>query len=192
MRGKILKWVLLITALAVFAIFLFQSISTPVNNSNNISFAETNAETGIPSRIRIPSININASIEQVGLTHDGSSMDTPTNPLDTAWYKLGPRPGEIGSAVIDGHVDDKYGAKAVFANLKNLKPGDKIIVQNNNGISVSFVVRKSQIYNSNSDSSNIFFSNDGKAHLNLITCNGIWDKTAGTYSERLVVFSDEE
>jgi hypothetical protein len=37
----------------------------------------------------------------------------------------------------------------------------------------------------------VFASNDGGAHLNLITCAGEWNKGKKSYSERLVVFADK-
>jgi LPXTG-site transpeptidase (sortase) family protein len=134
---------------------------------------------------------VNAAIEQVTVATDGS-MDIPKLPMDVAWYKLGPRPGEKGSAVIDGHVDWENGAKAIFLDLHNLKPGDKIEVQDTQGVTIPFVVRTSQTYDPNADDSGVFVSNDGKAHLNLITCSGVWNNVAKGYSQRLVIFADEE
>ena len=55
---------------------------------------------------------------------------------------------------------------------------------------IYFVVRKIQSYDPGEDASEVFVSNDGKPHLNLITCDGVWDKQAKQYSKRLVVFSD--
>jgi len=57
---------------------------------------------------------------------------------------------------------------------------------------ITFVVRKFQIYNSNGIASNVFNSTDGKSHLILITCNGVWDKVYKSYSKRLIVFADKE
>ena len=42
------------------------------------------------------------AVEDVGLT-PGGAMDVPKGPSDVAWFDLGPRPGEVGSAVIAGH-----------------------------------------------------------------------------------------
>lgn len=100
--------------------------------------------------------------------------------------------GEIGNAVISGHVNWYNGAYSIFANLAKLKPGDKITVQNDQGKIISFVVRKSVMYGADQDATNIFNSNDDLAHLNLITCGGKWDKRAKQYSQRLVVFTDKE
>lgn len=141
-----------------------------------------------PVRIKIPRIGVNTSIERVGLAPDGS-MDVPKQPRNTAWYALGPRPGEAGSAIIAGHVD-WAGSAAVFANLPTLKPGDTITVQDGTGAVSVFVVRESRLYDAAADATEVFVSQDGKAHLNLITCGGVWDKTTKQYSKRFIVFTD--
>jgi len=146
---------------------------------------------GIPTRIMIPSIAVDALIEQVALKKDGS-MDVPEHPLDAAWYALGPRPGEAGSAAIDGHVDWLHGATGVFADLHKVKPGDTITVRDEKGVDIPFVVRATRTYDAAADARDVFISSDGKAHLNIITCDGKWDKSAGQYTKRLVVFADEE
>lgn len=141
-----------------------------------------------PLRLRIARIGVDAPIRDVGLAADGS-MDVPSNPFETGWYEFGPRPGEIGSAVIAGHVDSPARATAVFADLDYLVIGDVITIENGE-IILSFRVREIRVYPANADATDIFMSTDGKAHLNLITCSGSWDTKAHQYSERLVVFTD--
>src|SRR3989344_5825214 len=71
-----------------------------------------------PSRLLIPSIGVDAHIQSVGLSWRGNGdMGVPTNFTDVAWYNQGPLPGMPGSAVIDGHMDGKNVAQAVFYNL---------------------------------------------------------------------------
>src|ERR1035437_8837175 len=48
----------------------------------------------LPVRLKIPKIKADAIVEYVGLTPEGR-MDVPKGPAEVAWYKLGPRPGEI-------------------------------------------------------------------------------------------------
>ncbi|HSR89389.1 MAG TPA: class F sortase [Candidatus Udaeobacter sp.] len=146
---------------------------------------------GLPVRLQIPKLKVNASVENVGLTKD-KSMGAPKIPSDVAWFNLGVRPGEIGSAVMAGHVNWYSGATAVFANLNKLKPGDKIFVKDNNGVTISFVVRKVRVYSIKDDTSEVFSADDDLAHLNLITCVGVWNKRSKQYSQRLVVFTDRE
>ena len=153
--------------------------------------SEEKANLGLPVRLKIPKINVDAVVEYVGLTPDGA-MDTPNGPRDIAWYKLGPKPGDVGSAVMDGHSGWNNGIPAVFDNLYKLKKGDKIYVENDMGVTTTFIVREIGKYDPNADASDVFISNDGKSHLNLITCTGFWNKIWKSHSERLVVFTDKE
>lgn len=146
----------------------------------------------IPVRLKIPKIGVNVKLEQVGLTSQGA-VGTPKSQLNAAWFNLWPLPGEVGSAIIVGHYGVfKNGVAAVFNNLYKLKPGDKIYTEDKEGKIITFVVRKFQIYNSNDTAVDVFNANDNKAHLNLITCEGIWDKVSKSYSKRLIVFADKE
>ncbi len=149
------------------------------------------AKPGLPARLKIPGINIDSTVEYVGLTPDGF-MDITKSLDDVAWYKHGQRPGENGSAVIAGHYGWKNGKASVFDNLHQLRKGDKLYIEDDKGMIISFVVRESRRYDPNADTSDVFSSNDGKSHLNLITCEGIWSKTQKSYSNRLVVFTDQE
>lgn len=145
---------------------------------------------GLPLRLKIPLINVDAAVESVGLTSDGA-MDIPKSPDGVAWLKLGTRPGEIGSAVIAGHYGIwKDGKETVFNNLKKLRADDKLFVEDDKGVTISFIVRESKSYDPSANASDVFSSNDGKSHLNLVTCES-WDKTTESYSKRLVIFTDK-
>lgn len=152
--------------------------------------ADGKAIVGLPVRIKIPSLHVNAAVLNVGVTPNGS-MGIPKLPRDTAWYMFGPKPGEKGSAVISGHLNWLYGAIGVFEHLNDLKPGDLITIQDDQGGSMSFVVRKSRAFGLKEDAASVFLSSDGKSHLNLITCDGVWDRAAKAYTKRLVVFADK-
>lgn len=118
-------------------------------------------------------------------------MGVPKDLAETAWFSLGPRPGEIGSAVIAGHFGWKNNQPAVFNYLSRLSPGDKLDVIDENGAIITFVVRELRSYAPNADASDVFVSNDGKSHLNLVTCEGVWNKAKQTYPSRLIVFTDK-
>ncbi|MCX6794188.1 MAG: class F sortase [Candidatus Gottesmanbacteria bacterium] len=138
-------------------------------------------------RLRIPSINVNAAIEQVGVTPKGE-MDVPGNIADVGWFKPGSRPGEKGSAVIAGHFNGENGEAGVFFDLYKLKEGDTLSIEDDKGTTITFVVRESRIYNLGY-AEEVFSSND-TAHLNLVTCDGVWDGANKSYSKRLVIFAD--
>lgn len=190
---------IILSAVFLFYLFLKNSNSfaleqvknnfvPPVVNAESLPQNKINSE--LPTRLRIPEINVDAYVENVGLTLD-KAMDTPKDINNVAWYNLGPRPGDIGSAVIAGHYGWKDGKSSVFDNLYKLQIGDKIYIENEKGKVISFIVRKIQKYDSGADAFDVFSSSDGKEHLNLITCLGTWNKTLKSYSKRLVIFTDK-
>ncbi|NCO05053.1 MAG: class F sortase [Candidatus Magasanikbacteria bacterium] len=146
---------------------------------------------GLPVRLKIPVIDVDSSVIPVGLTSDGA-MEVPKDPDEVAWFNLGPIPGENGSAVIAGHYDWKNNIPAVFDNLHKLRKGDKISIEDENGDTTTFVVREIRTYNKDDEASDVFKLDDGNAHLNIITCTGVWDNVSKSYSKRLVVFTDKE
>ncbi|HCI05698.1 TPA: hypothetical protein DEX28_03040 [Patescibacteria group bacterium] len=159
---------------------------------NAVSFSEQEQSVfGLPTRLKIPSINVDAVVEYVGLAPDGA-MDAPKKRADAAWFNLGPRPGENGSAVIAGHYGWKNKQASVFDDLHRLRKGDKLYIEDDKGAVIVFVVREIRNYDPKADASGVFVSSDGKPHLNLITCGGIWNKVLKSYSKRLVVFADKE
>lgn len=144
---------------------------------------------GLPRRLQIPKIGINAEVKYVGMMSDGN-MEPPKGPAEVGWYKRGPRPGDKGSAVVAGHFG-WLNRPAAFDNLHKLAKGDSLYVLDDQGKSVVFVVSKSRLYSPGDNTADIFAQNDGGSHLNLITCEGAWDKAHQAYAKRLVVFADK-
>ena len=197
---KILKKKFIVFSLIVICIFLCLVVFKIINAKKETVFENKTDEVinisnnliGIPAHLKIPSINVDASVEQVGLTLNGA-MDTPKGGENVGCFNLGQRPGEAGTAVITGHYGTwKNGKGSVFDNLNKIKVGDKIYVEDENKSVVVFVVRELRNYDPKADATGIFSSDDEKDHLNLITCEGVWSKDSKSFSERLVVFTDKE
>jgi len=148
------------------------------------------AASGSPVRLQIPAIGVDAFVERVGLTTD-NAMDVPAGWQNVGWYMPGHRPGEAGNAVIAGHLDNSSGGPAVFWDLALLSPGDEVTVTYENGDQFTFMVQDSAQYQFDADVEviNRVFGDAPTPNLNLITCQGIWDRNKATYSERLVVFT---
>jgi len=165
------------------------SLTVPAETSADSVLAAQDRNNGAsaPVRLMIPKINVDAAVQHVSSTPEGT-MGVPDNFVDVGWYKLGPRPGEQGSAVIAGHLNGTSGDAAVFADIHKLSAGDAIVIQDGNGMSVTFIVRESRMYDPGY--AEAVFSNSEGNHLNLITCDGVWDEAANEYSKRLVVFAD--
>jgi LPXTG-site transpeptidase (sortase) family protein len=138
-----------------------------------------------PTQLRIPSINIDAQVQDVGITKNGN-MATPNNFTDVGWFKYGALPGTIGSAVIAGHVDDGFALPAVFSNLNDIKKGDDIYVDTVGGTTIRFVVTDIKTYDYTAPTEEIFNQTNG-SFLKLITCAGVWVDKYKTHNKRLVV-----
>lgn len=143
----------------------------------------------IPIHITIPGIGVDAAVEEVGITTEGA-MDVPMKSDDAAWYSPGTRPGEIGSAVIAGHLNSTHNAGAVFTKLSSVNIGDIITTQTASGSTMNFIITSIKLYAADQDATDVFTSTDGKAHLNLITCAGAWNNEKKQNEERLVVFAE--
>lgn len=165
--------------------------SIAVQNINNEIPIQSQVRPGLPMKLKIPGIKVDSTVANVGVTSKGA-MDMIKSLQDVAWYQVGPRPGETGSAVIGGHYDGRIGGqKSVFDNLYKISKGDEILIVDDKGITITFVVREIRRYDKTADATDVFISNDGKSHLNLIACDGAWNKITKSYSKRLVVFTDK-
>lgn len=152
--------------------------------SNLIKMSEPEETTeGAPKRIFIPELNIDAEIKEVGITEKGN-IASPRNFSDAGWYKYGPLPGEEGTAVIDGHVDNGLALPGVFRNLDKLKIGDSVYIETSDNKTLRFVVNQIDIYDYQAKTP---FKENGDPKLILITCTGDFQPEVRTHNRRLVV-----
>ncbi len=165
----------------------------PLTGSGRLAYSSTRDPGGIPdglpARLKIPIIGVDSAVEDAFMTPEGR-MDVPAGSTNVAWFALGPPPGEVGSAVIGGHFGERNGVPFVFYNLDKLSIGDKIFVLNDKDETLQFVVRSIKLFDRQADATEVFTSDDGIAHLNLITCEGVWNEINGFYPQRRVVFTD--
>lgn len=144
--------------------------------------------TRAPERLRIPSLDIDANVQHVGVKENGN-MGTPNNFTDVGWYKYGPAPGESGSAVMAGHVDNALSLAGVFKNLGDVEVGADVYVTDISGRVRHFEVTAVRSYPYTDVPTDILFNSSGTERLNLITCEGTWLPKERTYDTRLVVFT---
>lgn len=155
------------------------------------AFAEatsSSAEAGAPARIRIPALGVDAEVVDVGLGKTGN-MAVPYTFAQAGWYRYGPKPGELGSAVLDGHVDNGLGVPAVFYKLGELKPGDDIYIDTKAGGTLHFKVAETAAYDVADVPLEKVFNRSDAPRLNLITCEGDWVQSQKMYNERRVVYA---
>ena len=148
------------------------------------------AGAGSPVQLEIPAIGVVSLVEQVGMTADGA-MDVPKGWMNVGWYHVGFQPGQPGNAVMAGHLDSRSGGPAIFWDLSRLQPGDEAIVTYENGDRYTFAVQNIEVvpYDVQGEKVATIFGPSQTADLNLITCNGDWDRGKATYTQRLVVYT---
>lgn len=179
----------LLVCLALFGIYRNERanlISVPVPDEN-VFTGEVGSST--PVKVSIPTVGIEGDIVLVGRTKAGK-MGVPANYEDVGWYKYGPLPGAIGNAVLAGHLDNGRGKPAVFYNLRNIRIGDSVYVENSDGMKTKFTVKEIRLVDyTNPPLEDIFGTSSGEM-LNLITCDGTWDPKVKNYDKRFVVFTE--
>jgi sortase (surface protein transpeptidase) len=139
-----------------------------------------------PMVITIPSIGVQAGIVGVGLQADGA-MQVP-DPDKVGWYKRGPRPGAPGPAVLIGHVDNRTDP-AVFYRLRELRPGDEILIRQRDGSTTRFTVGRLERHPKTALPTNRIWTTTSKPVLRLITCDGSFNHATGHYRDNLIVYA---
>jgi LPXTG-site transpeptidase (sortase) family protein len=162
----------------------------PVSTTTKISTKGTTTEEirSKPIRLVIPSIKLDTTfVPPLGLNPD-QTVSVPDNYNQVGWYSGGVTPGEIGSAVILGHVDSRLGP-AVFYSLGQVKVGDEIQITRADNIVSTFVVTELKRYPQTDFPTEQVYGPSNKAVLRLVTCTGIFDRGVKRYSQNLVVYA---
>jgi sortase (surface protein transpeptidase) len=140
-----------------------------------------------PVRLEVPAIGVATRLVRLGLDPDGA-MEVPGDFASAGWFAGGPVPGQVGPAVIAGHVDSRTGP-AVFYRLRSLRPGQAILVERADGVRLRFVVEQARSYPKAGFPTAAVFGPVPSAGLRLITCTGAFDRARGSYRDNLVVFA---
>jgi hypothetical protein len=139
-----------------------------------------------PSTLSIPSIGVRAPIVEVGLEADGA-MQTPDLGR-VGWYKGGPWPGDPGPAVLIGHVDTRTGPD-VFYHLRELRPGDEILVGRADGTTIRFLVGRLAHHPKTELPTSRIWTKTNRPLLRLITCAGSFNHATGHYRDNLILYA---
>lgn len=141
----------------------------------------------VPTTLWIPAIGLAVSLSTLGQNADGS-VQVPTDVQQPGWFRLGPTPGQVGSAVILGHVDS-YKGPGVFFQLRTLAAGDPVYVSLADGETVQFAVNSVAMYSKQQFPAQRVYASHGSSALQLVTCGGVFDGQTGSYLSNIVVYS---
>jgi hypothetical protein len=141
-----------------------------------------------PTSLELSRLEISGEIIPVGLLQDGSLETPDVFSHDVGWFDEGVTPGEVGTAILTGHVDTINGP-SVFARLNEVVPGDTIKIKRADGNVAVFRVTKTEAFEQNSFPSEIVYKESSLPEIRLITCGGVFDESTQRYSHNTVVFA---
>ncbi|UUV28347.1 class F sortase [Amycolatopsis roodepoortensis] len=141
-----------------------------------------------PAKLEIPAIGVRTGeIIDLGLAGDGT-LEVPQDAITTGWFTGGPAPGQIGPAVLAGHVDYKK-VPGVFVRLKELKAGDEALVHREDGITAVFTVYAVERHAKAAFPTEKVYGDTTGPELRLITCGGDFDSSTGNYLDNVIAYA---
>ncbi|PBC70058.1 sortase family protein [Streptomyces sp. TLI_235] len=141
-----------------------------------------------PTRIRIRTIDVEAPVTPIGLDAKGQLQPPPPDNNNlVGWYQAGAAPGQDGTAVMAGHVDNKRGL-SVFYALGRLHPGAEVDIDRKDHTTAVFTVDAVEVYPKDHYPSDKVYGRTGRPELRLITCGGDFTKETG-YQGNVVAYA---
>ncbi|MEU0473841.1 class F sortase [Streptomyces olivaceus] len=142
----------------------------------------------VPDRVSVPAIQVDAPVMGVGLDADGwVDAPPPEDPNLAGWFTGAVSPGEKGTAVVVGHVDNQQGP-AVFYGLGALNKGNKVEVHRQDGKTAVFEIYGIEVFEKNNFPGDRVYGSKGSPELRVITCGGGFSKQNG-YDGNVVTFA---
>ncbi|MGY0488783.1 class F sortase [Streptomyces sp. WG-D5] len=139
-------------------------------------------------RVRIPAIRVDAPATEVGLDADGwVDAPPPKEPNLAGWFTGAASPGERGTAVVVGHVDNARGP-AVFYGLGSLRRGHHVEIRRADGRTAVFRVYGVEVYPKSGFPGRKVYRSGATPELRLITCGGRFSRRDG-YEANVVAFA---
>jgi len=162
---------------------------TPIGQSAPDGTAPADAPADAPTLLDFPELHQSAPVAPVSVADDGN-LGIPDNPQLLGWWRGGAAPGASqGAVVVDGHVDsDRYGI-GFFVNLRDLRPGEHVVLADATGTRTRWTVVQARKYPRDDLPSDALFSRDGPLRLIMITCGGVFDHASHSYPDNLVVLA---
>lgn len=140
-----------------------------------------------PVQLRIPAIGVRSRLEELSTAQDGT-LQPPVDADLAGWFAAGPAPGDLGPAVVAGHVDSRTGP-GVFWRLSELTAGDRVVVERQAGDEVAFRVVSVRQVDKDRFPTQLVYGPTPERGLRLITCGGTYDRGEGGYRDNIVVFA---
>jgi hypothetical protein len=139
-----------------------------------------------PVTVRFDRLGVSAEID--GVLSVNGVLQVPEDPQRVGWWMAGSLPGaDVGTTVLDGHLDSATRGVGFFVHLRALDQGDSITVTTASGGTIGYAVEARQTYPKTAPLPAALFDRQGAPALVLVTCGGPFDDSSGTYDDNIVV-----
>jgi hypothetical protein len=165
-----------------------RSLSRVSVTSGRLADLRQPAEGPEPIRLSIRGIGVDARVRAVGVDPRTGTVEIPRDVADVGWYRYGPVPGGMGSAVIVGHVDAHSQGPGALFHLSEVVPGDRVVVRMSDGAARTFVVVARREY-PKASLPHALFRRTGGPQLVVVTCGGPFDSRTRHYRDNVVVYA---
>jgi LPXTG-site transpeptidase (sortase) family protein len=143
----------------------------------------------VPTRVRIPSIAVDAGVVELKLKDD-QTLEVPEDVTVTGWYTGRSVPGEVGPSIVVGHVDSAVAGAGVFFNLRQLQPGDAVEIERSDGSVAQFEVSELVLVDKDDFPTDRVYGSTDRPTLRLITCGGSFDRSVRSYVGNVIVYAE--
>jgi sortase (surface protein transpeptidase) len=144
----------------------------------------------LPTHVDIPAIGVSSDLLELGQNPDGTVEVPPlARDSEAGWYRFSPSPGQLGPAVLLGHVDSAQYGPGVFFRLGAVQPGDTVRVARADGSVATFRVTRVARFPKDRFPTLEVYGNTPDPELRLITCGGDFDRSARSYLDNIVVYA---
>lgn len=140
-----------------------------------------------PVSVAVPSVGLTSSLVPIGVDGAGALVP-PADYAQAGWFAAGVAPGEVGPAVLAGHVDSRSGP-AVFWGLEDIQVGSPVLVGRADGSTLTFLVTRVAEYPKSEFATQEVYGPTVDAQLRLITCGGEFDRSRRSYTDNVVVYA---
>ncbi len=186
--AAVAKWLAWIGVLLLVVAFLRQDPAPPAPESAGAISVRHAApmQSSRPVSMTIPALGVDAPIERLGVDSH-QHLEVPSDPATVGWYREGSAPGAAGAAVIAGHVTWEQ-EPAVFFDLGDLRPGQRVHVRRADGRTAVFAITKMEQYAKDEFPTAQVYRPVDRPVLRLITCGGQYDADSDTYTANVVAY----
>jgi hypothetical protein len=175
--------------------------SIPAKSNKTANARQSSCRAGVPARLSIPELGVNAAFERIGLDQRAPSdaagnrpLGNPVDRRDAGWYERGPEPGSgRGTVLINGHT--YRNGSAIFKEdfPKQVREGQRIDIIQANGSTCSYRIdRIWREVDAKRDYPRIvtdegLYDFSGPERLFLATCGGRWSNQIQNYLDINIV-----